>query len=89
MTRYLDAIVVRIDRLPTDPVRDTSQHGGHSRLDAELDRIAAGLPGDPRLMEAAWMIQELRVSLFAQTLGTRGKVSEVRVRRFLDEIEMG
>jgi ATP-dependent helicase HrpA len=89
VTRYLEAIIVRIDRLKSDPVRDAANMALIHDLEAELDRIAAGLPGDPRLMDAAWMIQELRVSLFAQILGTRAKVSEVRVRRFLDEIEMG
>jgi hypothetical protein len=35
------------------------------------------------------MIQELRVSFFAQAVGTRGKVSEKRIRALLTEIEMG
>jgi len=89
ISRYLEAIAIRIDRITADPVRDTANMAVIHDLEAELDRIAVGFPGDARLMEAAWMIQELRVSLFAQTVGTRGKVSEVRVRRFLDEIETG
>jgi ATP-dependent helicase HrpA len=89
ISRYLEAIVLRIDRVTTDPVRDAANMAIVHDLETELDRIAAGLPGEPRLMEAAWMIQELRVSLFAQSVGTRGKVSAVRVRRLLEDVEMG
>jgi ATP-dependent helicase HrpA len=32
-----------------------------------------------------WMLEELRVSHFAQGLGTRGQVSSKRIRRLLDE----
>ncbi len=35
------------------------------------------------MLEIAWMLQELRVSLFAQALGTRGKVSEKRITQAL------
>jgi len=33
-----------------------------------------------------WMIEELRVSLFAQALGTRGPISEKRIRRALEDL---
>jgi ATP-dependent helicase HrpA len=36
------------------------------------------------LVEAGWLIQELRVAQFAQALGVRGQVSAKRVRRLLD-----
>jgi len=88
VTRYLEAIVMRIDRLEKDPARDTANMAVIRDLEAGLDRIAEEMD-DARLVDAAWMIQELRVSLFAQLLGTKDKVSEVRVRRFLNEIEMG
>ena len=87
--RYLLAIAKRIDRLPQDPQRDVVNMDLIHSLESELDRITTAMPDEPRLMDAAWLIQELRVSLFAQSIGTRGKVSEVRVRRLLYEIEMG
>jgi ATP-dependent helicase HrpA len=87
--RYLLAIAKRIDRLPQDPQRDVANMDLIHSLESELDRITTAIPDEPRLMDAAWLIQELRVSLFAQSIGTRGKVSEVRVRRLLYEIEMG
>jgi ATP-dependent helicase HrpA len=87
--RYLEAIERRIERLPQDPSRDSQHMELIHQLEGELDRLEEAIPGEPRLMEAAWMIQELRVSLFAQTLGTRGKVSEKRIRNLLTTIEMG
>ena len=58
-------------------------------IEAEVDRVRESLPGSPQVVEAAWMCQELRVSLFAQALGTRGKVSEARIRRLLDQAAAG
>jgi ATP-dependent helicase HrpA len=58
-------------------------------LEANLERLQTALPNEPRLIDVAWLIQELRVSLFAQVLGTREKVSEKRIRNLMREIEMG
>ncbi|MDJ0663032.1 MAG: ATP-dependent RNA helicase HrpA [Acidimicrobiia bacterium] len=87
--RYLLAIARRIEQLPENPSRDLIHMATVQALEAELDRITTAMPAEPRLMDAAWLIQELRVSLFAQSIGVRGKVSEPRVRRLLTEIEMG
>ena len=87
--RYLEAIVKRIERLRRDPARDAADMAIIHGIEAELDRITEAMPDDSRLMDVAWMIQELRVSLFAQTVGTKGKVSAKRIRRLLYEIEMG
>ena len=87
--RYLEAITHRIERRPVDLSRDAANMALVHQLEAELDRISAALPDESRLMDAAWLIQELRVSLFAQSIGAKGKVSAVRVRRLLDDIEMG
>ena len=87
--RYLLAIARRIEQLPENPGRDRLHMATIQALEAEIDRIAAAVPAEPRLMDAAWLVQELRVSLFAQSIGVKGKVSEKRVRRLLTEIEMG
>ena len=51
---------------------------------------AASLPADPQrealLEEARWMVEELRVSLFAQTLGTSRKVSLQRITKLVSGI---
>ena len=51
---------------------------------------AASLPADPQrealLEEARWMVEELQVSLFAQTLGTSRKVSLQRITKLVSAI---
>ena len=59
------------------------------KLEEQHDRLREALPGSASLLEVAWMLQELRVSLFAQALGTRGKVSEKRISQALTEAGFG
>ena len=47
------------------------------------DRVQAQVGEHAGLADFPWWLQELRVSLFAQTLGTRGPVSEKRLRKLL------
>jgi len=42
--------------------------------------------GARRVEKARWMLEEFRVSLFAQELGTPGPVSAKRIRKLMDEI---
>ncbi len=86
--RYLQAIGRRLKRLPDDPVRDRDLMETVLVLEAEHDHLQEVLPPSPEMTDIAWMLQELRVSLFAQSLGTRGKVSEKRIRRALAELTM-
>jgi ATP-dependent helicase HrpA len=53
---------------------------------ARLEERVASLPFGPARDEVRWMVEELRVSVFAQSLGTRFPVSEQRVERALDAI---
>jgi ATP-dependent helicase HrpA len=56
---------------------------------AYLDRVAAlpeGVPPGPGLTRVRWMLEELRVSLWAQHLGTAYPVSATRVRKALDDL---
>ena len=87
--RYLEAATRRLERLPQDPEGDSRHMNTIQALEAELDRLQQAMPGEPRLLDVAWLIQELRVSLFAQVLGTREKVSEKRIRNLMHDIEMG
>jgi ATP-dependent helicase HrpA len=72
--RYLRAILVRLDALPKNPVRDKD-------ITARVQRLSS-MTTNPTVR---WMIEELRVSLFAQSIGTRGKVSEERILREIRE----
>jgi ATP-dependent helicase HrpA len=85
--RYLKASSRRLDRLPEDPDRDAAYLSRVHRLEHEHDRLSASLPPSPELHAIAWMLEELRVSFFAQSLGTRGKVSEKRIERALAAVE--
>ncbi|MDO5553925.1 MAG: ATP-dependent RNA helicase HrpA [Planctomycetia bacterium] len=89
--RYLKAVVVRFDRYTS----------GGGRQDAEFSRqlneywtlyeelytrlTGAGL-NEPQLEDLRWMLEEYRVSLFAQKLGTAFKVSAVRIDRVIEEL---
>jgi ATP-dependent helicase HrpA len=87
LLRYLRALQRRLDALPADAARDRDRTGVVQRLAQEVDAAVAALPperrGDDDVRAVRWMLEELRVSLFAQTLGTAGPVSEQRVRRAL------
>ncbi|MCJ7724929.1 MAG: DUF3418 domain-containing protein, partial [Acidimicrobiia bacterium] len=87
VSRYLRAVTVRLDALAAHPDRDADQMARVHRLESEYDRLADLLPTTPESIEIAWMLEELRVSLFAQAVGTRGKVSEPRIERALAALE--
>jgi len=96
LARYLQGIERRLDKLPENPARDAANMAIAQRVEqayahAVTELRGAGLqsqpgPFDGDLREARWMLEELRVSLFAQTLGTQAPVSENRVLAALDRL---
>ena len=68
--RYLRAISVRLEALQKNPARDLNITNRVQRLES--------MTSDRQIR---WLLEELRVSLFAQALGTREKVSEARILR--------
>jgi ATP-dependent helicase HrpA len=84
VTRYLHGIERRLDKLAESPGRDATLMAVIDGLADEYGDALAALPAPRRASADAqaigWMIEELRVSLFAQTLGTPVPVSERRVR---------
>ena len=87
--RYLHAAARRLERLPDNPARDLDRMRGVERprgaLPPRVDEWPAGRPLPAGLREVPWMLEELRVSHFAQGLGTRGQVSAKRIRRAIEE----
>ncbi len=83
--RYLRAVALRLGKLPTAAARDRERLGELRPLqDAWLERDAqarATHRTDERLEEIRWMLEELRVSLFAQELGTAYPVSTKRIEK--------
>jgi ATP-dependent helicase HrpA len=88
LIRYLRAVERRLDKLPDNPGRDAQLMEIVHRVEREYRDALATLPAAQRSGQQArdirWMIEELRVSLFAQTIGTPVPVSE---RRILAAIE--
>lgn len=83
--RYLDAVARRLDKLPADPQRDRVQMLTLTSLEEAYQQACAKTKGQmtPQLAEVRWMLEELRVSFFAQQLGTKYPVSEKRIRQAL------
>jgi len=83
--RYLKAIERRLDKLPVDPNRDRLQTLVIDKLWQQYQAKRAKQSNtrlqQPDWRELPWLIEELRVSLFAQTLGTRVPISEKRVEQ--------
>jgi ATP-dependent helicase HrpA len=86
--RYLKAITIRLDKLRADPSRD-------GKLQAEWNSVAqawqrsprrSGKDADPKLLEFRWLLEELRVSLFAQELRTPMPVSVKRLQKVWESL---
>ncbi len=84
--RYLEAMERRLEKLASGTRRDSELMARVHALEAEYRRLADTLPGDAGVEAVRWMLEELRVSLFAQTLGTAHPVSEQRIRREMDRL---
>ncbi len=83
--RYLKAASLRIDKLRADPARDTRSQAEWHILSkpCERERLARLKNGvvDPALEEFRWLLEELRVNLFAQELKTPMPVSVKRLQK--------
>jgi ATP-dependent helicase HrpA len=79
--RYLKAITARLDKYRADPARDAAKAGELRPLEQRYWRLVAERKGvqDARLQEFRWLLEELRVSFFAQELRTPQPVSVKRL----------
>jgi ATP-dependent helicase HrpA len=88
LPRYLKAIVMRLDKLRADPARDAQRLAELRPIEQRYTRHLAerkGVP-DARLDEFRWLLEELRVSLFAQELRTPQPVSVKRLDKVWAQI---
>ncbi|MDO8349550.1 MAG: DUF3418 domain-containing protein, partial [Gallionella sp.] len=81
--RYLKAINLRIEKLRANPARDAQCMVQLQPLLQALQKFRQAQQRDPRVDEFAWLLQELRVSLFAQELKTPVIVSVKRLEKML------
>ena len=86
--RYLKAIALRLEKVKGDPARDAQRMAEVALLQAPFLRELAARKGqaDPRLQEFRWLLEELRVSLFAQELRTPMPVSARRLQKVWDAL---
>ena len=90
VVRYLKAMRFRLDKLPANAVRDELGMRQVAAVAAEYEQLraqvpATGAPDDP-VARVRWMIEELRVGLFAQGIGTPRPISEQRVYKAIDPL---
>nr|WP_245544715.1 ATP-dependent RNA helicase HrpA [Mobilicoccus pelagius] len=91
LPRYLQGMLVRLDKAPAEPWRDAQRLEIVRTVEAERVKVVESLPAIERgaddVVALRWMVQELRVSLFAQTIGTAHPVSEKRIYKAMDAVE--
>lgn len=85
LARYVQAMATRLDDMSVNPDRDADRQEIINGLEEQLHTRLAGLPpGSAKTTEVKniyWLLQELRVSLFDQRLGTAEKVSESKIAK--------
>ena len=83
MARYLKAITLRLDKYRADPARDAQRMNEVKAQEQRYWRLVAERKGtqDARMLEFRWLLEELRVSFFAQELRTPQPVSVKRLEK--------
>jgi len=82
-TRYPNAITLRLDKYRADPARDAQRLTELNAQEQRYWRLVAERKGaqDARMLEFRWLLEELRVSFFAQELRTPQPVSVKRLEK--------
>ncbi|MER7074078.1 ATP-dependent RNA helicase HrpA [Terrabacter sp. NPDC000476] len=90
LDRYLRAVAHRLEKAPANLARDAQAleqvdlvEGRYADL---LDTLRPAQRGSAEVVDIGWMIEELRVSLFAQTIGTAYSVSPQRVLKAITKV---
>lgn len=89
LQRYLQAIDKRIDKLAQDVNRDRAAMLRVEQVQQAYQQLLAKLPKSKpisdEVAEIRYMIEELRVSLFAQQLGTKYQISDKRIANIISQ----
>jgi ATP-dependent helicase HrpA len=90
--RYLQRIRVRAERARVNPVKDNEKAKRIAEFDDVWVKYLKACPATNvvlrrKIDELRWQIEEFKVSIFAQELGTEGTVSAKRLSHLRDEIE--
>ena len=86
--RYLKAITLRLDKYRADPARDAAKLAELRPQEQRYWRLVAERKGqvDARMQELRWLLEELRVSFFAQELRTPQPVSVKRLDKLWAQV---
>jgi ATP-dependent helicase HrpA len=91
--RYLKAVALRLDKLKADPARDARLMAEYAPLWTNYERRTAQLAKqgvvDENLEQFRWLLEELRVALFAQELKTPTPVSSKRLQKTWEGLARG
>jgi ATP-dependent helicase HrpA len=91
--RYFKAVVVRLDKLKANPGRDAQLMVEYTPLWTNYERRAIQLAKlgtlDPQVDQFRWLLEELRVGLFAQELRTPVPVSSKRLQKQWEGVKNG
>jgi ATP-dependent helicase HrpA len=88
LPRYLRALIMRLDKVRAEPARDQQRLAELRPIEQRFQRRVADSRGasDARLDEFRWLLEELRVSLFAQELRTPQPVSVKRLEKVWSQL---
>ena len=88
LPRYLKAMTLRLEKYRADPARDAAKMAELKPLEQRYWRLLAERKGqkDVRLEEFRWLLEELRVSFFAQELRTPQPVSVKRLEKVWQQL---
>jgi ATP-dependent helicase HrpA len=87
LPRYLRAMLQRIGDVRTNLARDRERQAQVQVLLTDLAELTGKLGDRPELAAIRWLIEEFRVSVFAQQLGTAQPVSIRRIQAAMDAVE--
>jgi ATP-dependent helicase HrpA len=87
--RYLKAMKLRADRWRQNPTKDAERARQLAPYVAAAAEIGRARRGDPEAEALRWLVEEFRVSLFAQELGTAEPVSPVKLDRAISALRGG
>ncbi|WP_413231580.1 ATP-dependent RNA helicase HrpA [Microbacterium sp. M28] len=87
LPRYLDGMLERLNTLANDPGKDRSRMTEYERMARVFEDAGGTIPlhqdAPPSLVETRWLLEEYRISVFAQRLGTAQPVSPQRIQKVL------
>ena len=87
LPRYLDGMLDRLKTLSNEPGKDRARMTEFERVSKAFEDAGGTIPlaadAAPALVEARWLLEEYRISVFAQRLGTAQPVSPQRIQKLL------